>query len=60
VTAIPVEHPTRLRSPVQAEALYRKLGETRVVLRGFRTADGAVVERLVAAIERRLEVRTRT
>ena len=48
---VPVEHPIRLRSPIQAEALYRNLAEERVGLRGFRTNDGAVVERCVAAID---------
>lgn len=48
---IPIEYPERLRSPAEARALYRKLGDERVGVRGFRTADPGRVARLVAAIE---------
>lgn len=48
---IPIEFPQRLRSPVEAEAFYRKLGDQRASVRGFRTADPRRIDRLVAAIE---------
>lgn len=48
---IPIEFPRRLASPAEAEALYRRLGDTRVGVRGFRTKDPARIERLVGAIE---------
>lgn len=34
----PIEHVHRLRSPAEAEALYRALGEKRVGARGLRRA----------------------
>ena len=51
VALIPIEYPERLRSPAEAEALYRKLGDQRVGLRGFRTNDPARIDRLVSAID---------
>jgi hypothetical protein len=51
VALIPIEYPQRLRSPAEAEAFYRKLGDRRVGVRGFRTNDPRRIERLVAAIE---------
>lgn len=48
---IPIEYPQRLRSPAEAEAFYRRLGDTRVGVRGFRTNDPGRIERLVSAIE---------
>ncbi|HWU90640.1 MAG TPA: hypothetical protein VN253_25415, partial [Kofleriaceae bacterium] len=48
---IPIEYPERLRSPAEAEALYRRLGDERVGVRGFRTNDPRRIERLVSAID---------
>lgn len=48
---IPIEYPQRLRSPDEAEAFYRRLGDKRVGVRGFRTNDPRRIERLVSAIE---------
>jgi len=51
VALIPIEFPQRLQSPAEAEAFYRKLGDRRVGVRGFRTSDPRRIERLVSAIE---------
>jgi hypothetical protein len=51
VALIPIEYPERLRSPAEAEAFYRRLGDRRVGVRGFRTNDPRRIERLVSAIE---------
>lgn len=51
VALIPIEYPRRLRSPAEAEALYRGLGDERVGVRGFRTTDPRRIERLVSAID---------
>jgi len=51
VALIPIEYPLRLRSPAEAEALYRRLGDERVGVRGFRTADPRRIDRLVSAID---------
>jgi hypothetical protein len=51
VALIPIEYPQRLSSPAEAEALYRKLGDTRVGVRGFRTNDPRRIDRLVSAID---------
>lgn len=51
VALIPIEYPERLRSPAEAEAFYRRLGDLRVGVRGFRTSDPRRIERLVSAIE---------
>lgn len=48
---IPIEYPERLRSPAEAESLYRRLGDERVGLRGFRTNDPRRISRLVSAID---------
>lgn len=48
---IPIEYPQRLRSPAEAEAFYRKLGDERVGVRGFRTSDPRRIDRLVSAID---------
>lgn len=48
---IPIEYPDRLRSPAEAEAFYRKLGDKRVGVRGFRTNDPQRIDRIVSAIE---------
>jgi len=51
VALIPIEYPQRLRSPAEAEAFYRKLGDRRVGVRGFRTNDPRRIDRLVSAID---------
>jgi hypothetical protein len=51
VALIPIEYPHRLSSPAEAEALYRGLGDERVGVRGFRTADPRRIDRLVSAID---------
>lgn len=51
VALIPIEYPQRLRSPAEAEAFYRRLGDERVGVRGFRTADPRRIDQLVSAIE---------
>jgi hypothetical protein len=51
VALIPIEFPQRLSSPAEAEAFYRKLGDRRVGVRGFRTNDPRRIDRLVSAIE---------
>ena len=48
---IPIEFPQRLQSPAEAEAFYRRLGDRRVGVRGFRTNDPRRIDRLVSAIE---------
>ncbi len=48
---IPIEFPQRLSSPAEAEAFYRKLGDERVGVRGFRTNDPKRIDRLVSAID---------
>lgn len=51
MTLIPIEHPRRLGSPAEAEALFVALGERVVSTRGFHTTDAARIGRLVAAID---------
>ena len=55
MTLFPVEHERRLTSAAEAEALYRALGAARVRASGYRTRDPIRFERLVAAIEPRLD-----
>lgn len=50
VTLIPVHHPLRLRSPAEAEALLRALGDRQVSARGFHTTDPARLGRVIAAV----------
>lgn len=49
MTLIPVHHALRLRSPAEAEALLRALGDRQVSARGFHTTDPGRLGRLVAA-----------
>lgn len=51
VALIPIEYPQRLQSPAEAEAFYRRLGDKRVGVRGFRTNDPRRIDRLVGAID---------
>jgi hypothetical protein len=51
VALIPIEYPQRLSSPAEAEAFYRRLGDKRIGVRGFRTADPRRIDRLVSAID---------
>jgi hypothetical protein len=51
VPQIQIEYPQRLQSPAEAEAFYRRLGDERVGVRGFRTNDPRRIDRLVEAID---------
>src|SRR5262245_13635095 len=46
---IPVEHPTRLRSPAEIAALYAALGATPINITGWQTRDHDAIDRLIAA-----------
>lgn len=48
---ISIEYPERLRSPADAAALYRGLGDERVGVRGFRTPEPHQIAQIVSAIE---------
>jgi hypothetical protein len=50
VTLIPVHHAIRLRSPAEAEALLRALGDRQISARGFNTTDPGRLGRVVAAV----------
>jgi hypothetical protein len=55
---IPLEHPHRLASPAEAEALFRALGllgQRVVSCRGFHTTDPARITRILEAIEPKRE-----
>jgi len=55
MTLIPIEHPYRLKSAVEAEAFFRALhffgSRASIGVRGHRTTDPERIERLVKAIE---------
>lgn len=50
MTLIPISHARKLRSPAEAMALFRALGEKRVAMRGFHTTDAARIERVISAV----------
>lgn len=55
MTLIPIEHARRLRSPEEAAALFKALGEKTVSLRGFHTTDAAKIARVIHAVATRFD-----
>ncbi len=50
MTLIPIEHARALRSPEEAVALFKALGEKTVSLRGFYTTDATKISRVIQAV----------
>jgi hypothetical protein len=55
VTLIPIEHVRTLRSPEEAVALFKALGERTVALRGFHTTDATRIARVIHAVATRFD-----
>ncbi len=55
MTLIPIEHARVLRSPAEAAALFKALGEKTVALRGLHTTDATRISRVIHAVATRFD-----